>query len=457
MADKFDYDVVVIGCGPAGYIGSIRASRLGLKTAVIEKDIPGGVCVNAGCIPTKSMIHHAGIFNSSETLKDMGIKVDTGAFNYRRVFEKSRQASEMLSKGVRYLLRQAGVELIAGNAVIKSANEISVDGKQIISSGKMIIATGSRPRPVEGFDIDEKQILSSTGALMLERLPKSVLIIGSGAIGAEFSYIMNSFGVEVHIAEIMDRILPQEDEEASLVVKRAFVKKGIKIYTGSAVALALGDEKTLKVQVKKNGKEEYIAVEKILVAAGRVPNTENIGLENIKVKTEKGFISVGDYYQTDEKNVFAAGDVINSPLLAHLASKEAEIAADYIAGGNPVKRVDVSNVPRVVYTEPQIAGFGPAEGELIKSKTNYKKIVFQYKACPKAVIENKTEGFIKILYNPSDNAVIAVYIAGAEAAELIHELLLAKTGGLNLGHIADMIHAHPTLSEINMEAAKGIA
>ncbi|MBN2190695.1 MAG: dihydrolipoyl dehydrogenase [Candidatus Aureabacteria bacterium] len=457
MPDKFDYDVVVIGCGPAGYIGSIKASRLGLKTAVIERDVPGGVCVNVGCIPTKSIIHHANIFNSSETLKDMGVEVGTGGFDYRKVFEKSRQASEMLSGGVRYLLKQAGVELIKGSAFLKSGKEIEVDGKRSITSDKIIIAAGSRPRPVEGFDIDEKQILSSTGALMLEKLPKSILIIGSGAIGAEFSYIMNSFGVEVHIAEIMNRMLPQEDEEASLVVKRSFVKKGIKIYTGSAAVLENRDGNTLKVRVKKAGKEEHIAVEKILVAAGRIPNTENIGLENTAAKTEKGFISVGDYYQTDEKNVFAVGDVINSPLLAHLASKEAEVAVDYIAGRSPVRRVDASNVPKAVYSEPQLASFGPAEDELAKSGTDYKKIVFQYKACPKAVIEEKTEGLIKILYDPSGEGIFGACIAGAEATELIHELLLAKANGLKLKRIADMIHAHPTLSEIIMEAAKGVA
>ncbi|MDD5643895.1 MAG: dihydrolipoyl dehydrogenase [bacterium] len=457
MSDKFDYDVIVIGCGPAGYVGSIKASRLGLKTAVIETDVPGGVCVNSGCIPTKSIIYHANIFNSAQTLKDMGVSVDTGSFNYKKVFEKSRQSSETLSRGVRYLLKQAKVELIEGSAFIKSKNELSVNGRQVISSDKIIVASGSSFRPVDGFDVDEKRILSSTGALMLEKLPRSILIIGSGAIGIEFSYIMNSFGVETYLVELMDNILPQEDEEISAVVRRYFLKKGIKIYTGSNVFLAGGNGDKFKILIKKGGKEEYVEVEKILVAAGRIPNTGNIGLENTKVKTAKGFIEVGDYYQTDERNIFAVGDAINSPLLAHLASKEAEIAVDYIAGRDCRPKADISAVPMAVYSEPQVAGFGPAENELLKKKISYKKVIFQYKACPKAVVEDKIYGLIKILCEPSTYDIFSVRIAGAEASELIHELLLAKTNGLNLKRVAEMVHAHPTFSEINMEAAKSVS
>ena len=457
MSAQEEYDVIIIGSGPGGYIAGIRASQLGLKACVIEKDKPGGVCLNVGCIPTKNLIHQAEVFSSRLELEEMGVSADTQGFDYGKIFAKSRKAADMLSKGVAYLLKKNNVPLINGKARIVSPDEVSLDDETLLRGKNIVIATGSGPKELPGFEFDENYILSSTGALFLKELPKKLLILGGGYIGCEFAYIMNAFGVEVHIVEMMERILLMEDAETVSVLNRSFRRKGIKISTNS---LAVSMEKSpgnVKVTLEESGgSRQEVEAEKILVVVGRIPNTMDIGLENVGLKTVKGFIPTGDYYQTAIKGIFAIGDVVASPLLAHVASKEGETAVEYIAGLKPEPVIDPFEIPSVVYTEPQIAGFGLSEKEASDKGIQYKKAVFPYKGCGKAVATGKIDGMVKVLFNPETKEIISAKIAGHNAAELIHEILLAKKAALKPGDIAGMIHAHPTLSETVMEVMRAV-
>jgi dihydrolipoamide dehydrogenase len=455
MANNYDFDLVVIGAGPGGYVAAIRANQLGLKAAVIERDKPGGVCLNIGCIPSKALIHQADIFRSISELSELGLKVDSGEFDYGKVFKKSRKAADTLSKGVSYLLKKNKVELISGNAVLKGPHEIVIEKKQKVTGANLMVATGSRPREIPGFPFDEVKVLSSDGALMLESLPKNIIILGGGFIGVEFAHIMNGFGVEVHIVELLDRLLPLEDAETAAVLQRAFKKRGMDIHT-SAKATGLTRKKDgvgVAVEKKNGGKLELVA-EKLLVVVGRAPNSENIGLDEVGISTEKGFIPVGDYYQTKAPSIYAIGDVINSPQLAHVASKEGEIAVEHIAGKDPIPHIDPHTIPSAVYCEPQVASFGLKEYEAQEAGKPFKKAVFPYRGAGKAVAVERSDGMVKILYDPETSEILGAHVVGIDATELIHELLLAKSSELLPADIAEMIHAHPTISEAVMEAAR---
>ncbi|MFQ3620491.1 MAG: dihydrolipoyl dehydrogenase [Spirochaetales bacterium] len=454
----FQYDVAIMGAGPGGYVAAIRARQLGLSAAVIERDKPGGVCLNIGCIPSKALIHQAEIFRSLSTLKELGVKVDTSSFSYKEVYKKSRLAAERLSKGVQFLLKKNGVVYVPGRAIFEDPHTLRVDsdgGSQKITASNVIIATGSRPKTIPNFPIDEETVLSSTGALMLQELPKRLLILGAGAIGMEFAYIMNAFGVEVTVVEMLPQILPLEDGEIVTVVEKEFSKRGVKFHLATR---AVGMEKIssgVKVQLQ-NEKDASFSVEadKVLVAVGRAPNIEGIGLEQIGVALEKGFIKVGNFYETSARGVYAVGDVVATPLLAHVASKEGEIAVEHIAGKNPPPRIDLDAVPQAVYCEPEVASFGITEQEAQKRGVRYKKALFPYRGVGKAVAVENVEGMVKLLSDPSTGEILGAHIVGIQATELIHELLLAKTAEAGTEEIATMIHAHPTLSEGVMEASR---
>jgi dihydrolipoamide dehydrogenase len=451
---SFDYDVAVLGAGPGGYVAAIRAAQLGLKTAVIEKDKPGGVCLNIGCIPSKALIHQAEVYRSIHELEGFGVSCDTKNFDYSKVFQKSRKAADTLSKGVGFLLKKNNIQYIEGEGKLTGPNEISVKGGDKVSAAHIVIATGSSPRAIPGFEFDEKMVLSSTGALMLEKLPKKAVILGGGYIGVEFAHIFNSFGVEVHIVELLDRIIPLEDPDMSQVLNRAFRKRKIRMATSTK---ATGMEKKdggVVVHTEKDGKKESIEADLILVVVGRAPNTENIGLEDLGIETDRGFIKTGDYYRTNVPSVFAIGDVTPSPQLAHVASKEGEVAVEYIAGHNPEPRVDPLLIPAGIYCEPQVASFGYKEQQLEEQGIKYEKATFPYRGVGKAVAIENYDGMVKVLTNPETSEILGAHIVGAEATELIHEMLLAKEGELLPGNVARMIHAHPTLSEGVMEAMR---
>ena len=451
---NYDYDLVVLGAGPGGYVAAIRATQLGMKAAVIEKDKPGGVCLNIGCIPSKALIHQAELVRSAAELESIGVKVDSSGLDYGKVFAFSRKAADTLSRGVGFLLKKNKIDLIAGRGTVRSAHEIEVEGHGVVSGKNLLIATGSRPRQIPGFDFDEKTVLSSTGALMLEKLPKRMCVLGGGAIGVEFAHIMNSFGVEVHLVEMLDHLLPLEDEEAVSVLVRSFKKRGIKMYTSTKATGYSKSGKAVKVALEgKDGKQE-LEVDQILLVVGRVPNTDGIGLEKLGIKLEKGFVPVGEYYQSSVPGVYAVGDVLSSPMLAHVASKEGEIAVEHMAGHNPPVRLDANAIPGAVYCEPQLAGFGYTEKAAKEAGLQFEKAVFPYRGAGKSVAIGKIEGLLKMLVDKETREILGAHLVGAEATELIHEILLAKSAELLPEDIAVMIHAHPTLSEGVMETAR---
>ncbi|MDR3012264.1 MAG: dihydrolipoyl dehydrogenase [Chitinispirillales bacterium] len=469
MSDNqhYDYDVLVIGAGPGGYVAAIRAAQLGQKAAVVEKGNIGGVCLNIGCIPTKAIIHQAEIYRGRSKLAAMGVAVDDSGFKYENVFAASRKAAETLSKGVSYLLKKNGIDVIAGTARIVSNHEATVVGSdagvsRTVSAKAIIIATGSRPKAIPGLEFDGKRILSSDDALMLKELPRRALIVGGGVIGVEFAHIMNAFGTETHIVEMMERLLPSVDGEATAVITRAFTKRGIKIYTSSKITSHNINGDSIDVAIDGPGDSRInISVDKIFVMTGRTPNSENLDLEKLSVGMSNGFIKTGDYCQTSVPSIYAIGDVAMAssplPMLAHTASAAGESAAEHIAGHKPQTAcIDPLSVPAVVYCEPQIASFGLTEEQAAAQGIPFTKAAFPFRACGKAVAVDTFDGMVKVMADPATKKIIGAHIVGAGASEMIHELMLAYSANLGTTVIAEMIHAHPTLSEAVMEAARAI-
>lgn len=452
----FDYDVLVLGAGPGGYVGAIRAAQLGLKVAVVEKDKAGGVCLNIGCIPSKSLIHQAEIFSSISGLENMGISVDTGNFDYSKAQGESRKAADALSKGVQFLFKKNKIEFIQGSGNITGEHEITVDNDKKITATNILVATGSKPRELPGFEFDGTTIMNSTDILLRTDLPKSLIILGAGAIGCEFTHIMSSFGVEVQLVEMLDHILPTEDEETAKILARSFKKRKIKMHTGAKASAPRKENGKVSLDIETKKGTQTLEADSLLVVVGRVPSTEGIGLENVGIETERGFIPVGDYYKTKVDSIFAVGDVVNSPLLAHVATKEAEIAVEHMAGHGKEKKIDPTLIPAAVYTEPEVAGFGLTEEAAAEQGYEAASSTFPYRGAGKSVAIEKTEGQVKITYDKNSKEILGARIIGTQATDLIHELLLARSSELLPEDISKMIHAHPTLSEAIMEAAKGV-
>jgi len=421
---------------------------------VIEKERPGGVCLNVGCIPSKALIHQAEVYASRKELEAMGIALDTSGFDYGKVFKQSRRVSDRIVKGVEGLLKKNKVDYVEGTATITGPHEITVDGKKKITGKNLLIATGSRPREIPGFEFDEKQVLSSTGALYLEKLPKSLIILGGGYIGMEFAHIMSTFGVEVTVVEMLDRIIPNADPEAVSVLEKDIRRRGVEIMTSTKAEKLTKNKGGVKLEVSGSDGKKTIEAEMLLVSVGRAPNSEDLGLEKVGVKTEKGYINVGDYYETDAPGIYAIGDVVPTLQLAHVASKEGEIAVEHMAGHSPEKKVDPDLIPAAIYTEPQIASFGPTEAQAAERGLKFEKAVFPFRGAGKSVAIGHPDGLVKILYEKETHEFLAAHVVGNSATELIHELLLGKRSELLPEDIATMIHAHPTLSEAVMEAAR---
>ena len=457
MSSTYDFDLAVIGSGPGGYVSAIRAAQLGLKTVIIEKDKPGGVCLNVGCIPSKSLIHQTEIFENTDFLKEIGVDIDKSGLNYSLVKKKSRIVAERLSKGVQYLINKNNIKYISGNAVITGPNNLIIDDAEKISSRNILIASGSRPKEIPEFSFDHDKVITSTDALLLDKLPETLLILGAGVIGMEFAYIASSFGCKVTIVEMLPKVLPNEEPEISELVYKAFKKRGVTIHTGTK---ALGMNKnlsgvTLEIE-KEDGSRENLEGNMLLVAVGRTPNSESIGLESVGIRTERGFIPAGDYYQTSVPGIYAVGDVINTPLLAHAASGEGEIAVTHMAGIECKKRLKADEIPQAVYCNPQVGSFGLTEEKVKSLGLEYKTASFPFRGVGKAVAVDQPDGFIKLI-SSNDDQILGCHIAGAEATELIHELLLAKINKIPAFRIAEMVHAHPTLSEGIMEASRALS
>ncbi len=453
------FDLIIIGAGPGGYCAAIRAAQLGQSVAIVEKESLGGVCLNWGCIPSKNLIHQAEVFHSMLEMESVGVSVDRSKLNYSQVQANSRKVVKTLTGGVAGLLKRNKVTVLTGTAKVTAKNQITLDNGKVYQGKNIMLATGSRPMVVPGFEFDEQQVLSSSGILAMTKLPKSLVILGAGAIGCEFAYVMNSFGVEVTLIELADHILPTEDFETCAILAKSFKSDGIDVRTNTrATAIKKSAQSVVVKLINSQGKEETIVSEKVLVVFGRVSNTENLGLKDVGVSLDnRGFVNVGDYCQTNIPSIYAIGDITSSPALAHVASKEGEISVEFIAGHKPsIVKVSSELVPSAIYCEPQVAGFGLREDQAKKENIQVKKSVFNYAGAGKTIAVGKPTGLVKILCDVKTDEILGAHIIGHNATEIIHELLLAKHSELLPEDIAEMIHAHPTISEAVMEAACGI-
>jgi dihydrolipoamide dehydrogenase len=456
------YDLIVIGAGPGGYVAAVRAAQLGMSVAVIEKDQPGGVCLNWGCIPSKNLIHQAESFHALAEMEAVGVGIDRSTLDYAAVQSRSREVVATLTSGVAGLLKRNKVELVSGVARIAGIGQVCVSGdssERELATKNILVATGSRPMQVPGFECDEERVLSSTGILAMRELPESLVILGAGAIGCEFAYVMNSFGVKVTLVEALEHILPTEDFETCAVLERCFQRNGIDVHTSTRAVNLVRDGDAITVNLEGvGGNEIQVTADRVLVVFGRVPNTAGLGLEEAGVETDdRGYVPVRHYCQTVVEGIYAIGDITRTPALAHVASTEGEIAVEHMAGLSPAHNaVDPDVVPSAIYCEPQVAGFGLREDRAIAEGITVKKSIFAYPGAGKTIAVGKPDGLVKVLCDPQSDEILGAHIVGYNATELLHELLLGKTAELLPEDIGGMMHAHPTISEALMEAMKGI-
>lgn len=451
------FDVVVIGAGPGGYVAAIRCAQLGLSTAIVEKEALGGVCLNWGCIPTKALLKSAEHYAHLKHNPGGVFKVEGLGYDWEAIIRQSRGTTDRMSKGVAALMKMNKITVVMGTATMTDATTIAVagaDGKPAaeLKAKHTIIATGARPATLPGVTIDGKAVISSREAMVLPAQPKTMTVIGAGAIGLEFAYFYNAFGTKVTVLEYAPHVLPAADEEVSKALARSLAKQGMKIETGAAVKGASGKPGDVTVTYERDGKTHEAKAEVALMAIGVAPIIEGLGLEKIGVKTERRGIVVDGFCRTSVANVFAIGDVIGQPALAHVASAEAVVAAETIAGKKP-RPIDYTNVPACVYCQPQTASVGLTEKQAREAGHDVHVGKFPFTANGKSVAIGDTDGFVKIVGDKKYGEILGAHIIGSEATEMIAEYALARTHELTVHEIHHTIHAHPTQSEAMMEAA----
>ena len=448
-----DFDLVVIGAGPGGYVAAIRAAQLGLNTAIIERDAVGGVCLNWGCIPSKSLLRNAQVLNTVKNAKAFGIQYDNLSIDFNSAIDRSRQVVSRLTTGVEYLLKKNSVELIKGTAVLEDSRTISIaESNRSLTTDNVIIATGARQRSLPSMPIDHETVITSKDALNLRNLPEKIVIIGAGATGVEFSHIYNSYGVEVVLIELMDRIVPNEDEEISAELQKSFNDKGIQSIIGASVESIETSMGQATVNIQSETDTSSINCDKVLVAVGVQANTDGIGLENTGVVTDKGFISVGPNMETNVTGIYAIGDVTGQMLLAHVASAQAVTAAEYIGGINP-PQLDYGLMPKAIYCEPQIASFGLTETQAKEQGISIKIGKFPFAASGKAIALAETDGLIKLIVDDEIGEIIGAHMIGSEVTELLGELSMVRLLEGTSTELGWLVHPHPTISETLKEAA----
>ncbi|OEH94509.1 dihydrolipoyl dehydrogenase [Bacillus solimangrovi] len=462
------YDLVILGGGTGGYVAAIRASQLGLKTAIVESGKLGGTCLHKGCIPSKALLRSAEVYATTKHGEDFGVIVNDVKLDFEKVQARKQGIVDQLHQGVQGLMKKGKIDVYEGYGRIlgpsifsPTAGTISVeytDGREndMLIPSNVLIATGSRPRTLPGLEVDSEYVMTSDEALKLESLPSSIVIVGGGVIGIEWASMLHDFGVEVTVIEYADRILPTEDKEVSKEMQRIMKKKGIKLVTSAKVlpdTLEKGDGITIKAEHK--GEEKSFSADKLLVSVGREANTNDIGLQNTDIELEKGYIQVNDYMQTKETHIYAIGDVIGGLQLAHVASHEGILAVEHIAG-EKCEPIDYTMVSKCVYSSPEIASVGLTEEEAKEQGYNVKTGKFQFRAIGKALVFGESDGFVKFVTDQDSDDLLGVHMIGPHVTDMISEAGLARVLDATAWEVAHTIHPHPTLAEAIGEAALAV-
>lgn len=463
-----EYDLVILGGGTGGYVAAIKASQLGLKTAIVEKGKLGGTCLHKGCIPSKALLRSAEVFATAKKSEEFGITTGEVGVNFAKVQERKEKIVEQLHKGVQHLMKQGKIDVYEGLGRILGPSifspmpgTISVEmnngeDNEMLIPKNVIVATGSRPRTLPGLEADGQFVMTSDEALAMEVLPKSIIIVGGGVIGIEWASMLADFGTEVTVIEFADRIVPTEDKEVSREMQRAMKKKGVKIVTNAKVLPeTLKKDNGVKICAELKGESKEFEAEKILVSVGRQANVEGIGLENTEIQLEKGFIKTNEYFQTKESHIYAIGDVIGGLQLAHVASHEGIVAVEHIADENP-HPIDYTLVSKCIYSSPEAASVGLTEDEAKEKGFEVKTGKFSFKAIGKALVYGESDGFVKIVADKETNDILGVHMIGPHVTDMISEAGLAKVLDATPWEVAHTIHPHPTLSEAIGEAALAV-
>lgn len=449
------FDVIILGGGPAGYVAAIRSAQLGMRTAVVEKEKLGGVCVNIGCIPTKALLHSAYIANLLREAKEFGVDAGAVKTDYGVAMQRSRKVSDQNAKGVEFLMKKNKVAVVKGAGVLQPGRTVKVGTDTYEAKQAVIVATGSRVKgiPQIGLDINKTTVISSDEALFLERAPASMTIVGAGAVGMEFADIFHAFGTKVTIIEVLPRILPLEDAESSDTLAKSFKKRGIDVLAGAKVTKATVAKDKVTLDVEVLGAKQTVEAAVVLMAAGRAVNTENVGLAECGIQvTERGFIKVDQTLQTTAPGYYAIGDVAGPPMLAHKGSREGVYVTELLAGKQP-HPIRYDNVPSVTYCHPEVASIGLSEDQCKEKKLDYVVGRFPFSANGRARGSGETEGLVKIIRDKKYGEILGAHIVGAHASELIHELAVARENEYTVEEVELAIHAHPTMSEAIAEAA----
>lgn len=451
-----DFDVLIIGSGPGGYVAAIRAAQLGLRAACVEADKLGGVCLNVGCIPTKALLSSAFVVNEMKEGERHGICTEGVTFQLGPAQERSRKVAEQMNRGIESLFRKNRVAHVQGFACLAGEGIVRVNsrGKESTFDAKhVVLATGSRPKDLPFLKIDEDRVISSTGALMLENAPASLVVVGAGAVGIEFADVFNAYGTQVTIIEALDRILPLEDADCSAVVERSFRKRGVNVFTGARLEKAELREEGVKLTFEdRTGNTHELDVERVLSAVGRIPNTEDIGLENVGVKTENGFVVVDEQLRTNVEGIYAIGDCAGRQLLAHKASHEGVLCIEHIAG-NARGGLDYENVPSCTYCHPEVASVGLTEAQARERGLDVQIGKFPWLGIGRAVAGGHAEGLIKVVRDKKYSEILGAHIVGPHATELIAEFVLGRHLEATMEELEKAMHPHPTLSEGVAEGA----
>lgn len=451
MSDK-KFDLIVVGGGPGGYVAAIRGAQLGMKTAVVEREHLGGICLNWGCIPTKALLRSSEVWHILQNLKDYGLKADNLQFDVQAIVDRSRGVAKQLSGGIAHLLKKNKVDVFMGEAKLAGDGQVEVAGTGILSADHIILAVGARARSLPGLEPDGDRVWTYREAMVPKELPKSLLVVGSGAIGIEFASFYNDLGVDVTVVEIMDRILPVEDEDISAMARKAFEKQGIKILTGAKVSDLKRKKDCVIATIEDGNKQQTVQAERVIMAVGIVGNSDGIGLEKTKVKVDRGHIVTNQWGETDEPGVYAIGDVAGAPWLAHKASHEGVICVEKIAGVEGVHPLNKSTIPGCTYSRPQIASVGMTEKAAKEAGFDLKVGRFPFLGNGKAIALGEPEGMVKTIFDVKTGELLGAHMIGAEVTELIQGYVVARTLESTEAELMHTVFPHPTLSEMMHES-----